>query len=93
MKTFRVGLVGCGRISDIYLKTCKKFEELDIVACVGLDLEESREKARQYDIPEACAPDEIFGNPEIDCVLNLTIPGTHAEISLAALESGKHVYS
>jgi hypothetical protein len=32
MKTFRVGLVGCGRISDIYLKTCQEFEELDISA-------------------------------------------------------------
>lgn len=93
MNTFRVGVVGCGRISDIYLKTCKKFDMLDIVACASLDIEESRAKARQYDIPQACTPDEIFADPEIDCVLNLTIPAAHAKISLAALEAGKHVYS
>ncbi len=93
MNNFRVGVVGCGRISDIYLKTCKKFDIIDIVSCASLDIEESRANARQYDIPKACTPDEIFADPEIDCVLNLTIPAAHAKISLAALEAGKHVYS
>ena len=46
MNNFRVGVVGCGRISDIYLKTCKKFDILDIVSCASLDIEESRAKAR-----------------------------------------------
>jgi predicted dehydrogenase len=32
-------------------------------------------------------------NPEIDIVLNLTNPAAHAEISLAALNAGKNVYS
>ncbi len=71
MKAFRVGLVGCGRISDIHLKTCREFEELDIVACASRDIEESRENATQYDIPETCTLEEILANPEIDCVLNL----------------------
>ncbi len=90
---FRVGLVGCGRISDIYLKTCANFREVDIVACASLDIEESRAKAAQHGIPKACLPDDIFADPEIDAVLNLTIPAAHAEISLKALEAGKHVYS
>ena len=93
MEPFRIGLIGCGRISDIYLKTCAKFDALDVVACASLDIEESRAKAAQYDIAKACTSDEIFADPEIDCVLNLTIPAAHAEISLAALEAGKHVYS
>ena len=93
MKNFRVGLVGCGRISDIYLQTCHKFAELEVVACASLDIAESRAKAAQYGIPKACTPDEIFGDPDIDCVLNLTIPAAHAEISLKALQAGKHVYS
>ena len=93
MKRFRVGLIGCGRISDIYLKTCQRFDELEVVACASLDIEESRAKAAQHRIPKACTPEEIFADPDIDCVLNLTIPAAHAEISLAALESGKHVYS
>ena len=29
MKKFRAGLIGTGVISDIYLKTCQKFDILD----------------------------------------------------------------
>ncbi len=93
MRPFRVGLVGCGRISDIYLKTCSRYEAIEVAACASLDLAESQAKAAQYGIARACTPDEIFVDPEIDGVLNLTIPAAHAEISLAALTAGKHVYS
>ena len=89
----RVGLIGCGRISDIYLKTCAKFPELSIRACASLQIEESRAKASQYGIPIACTPEQALDNPEIDCILNLTIPTAHAGIARAALEAGKHVYS
>ena len=78
MKKLRVGLIGCGVISDIYLKTCLKFDILDIVACASLDFEESRRKAEKYNIPSVCSPDKIIHDPDIDCVLNLTIPAVHA---------------
>lgn len=91
--SFKIGLIGCGRISDIYLQNCAKFSGLEVVACASLDLDEARAKAAQYNIPIACMPLEIFENPEIDAVLNLTIPSAHAEISLEALRAGKHVYS
>lgn len=93
MKPFRIGLIGCGRISDIYIKTCASRPELEIVACASLNQAESEAKAALYGIPRVCTPDEIFADPQIDCVLNLTIPAAHAEVSLRALASGKHVYS
>lgn len=93
MPKLRVGLIGTGVISDIYLKTCQKFDILDVVACGSLDVAESRAKAEKYKIPRVCSPEEIIHDPEIECVLNLTIPAAHAEISMAALEAGKHVYS
>jgi len=43
--TFRVGLIGCGRISNIYLKNCTRFDGLEITACASLDIDESRAKA------------------------------------------------
>lgn len=90
---FRVGLIGCGRISDIYLQNCARFDALNVVACASLDIEEAAAKASQHGIPVACTPQEIFANTNIDAVLNLTIPAAHAEISLAALGANKHVYS
>lgn len=68
MSKFRVGLIGCGVISDIYLKTCLKFDILDVVPCASLDIEESRKKAEQYNIPAVCTPQELLDNPDIDCV-------------------------
>lgn len=89
----RVGLIGTGRISDVYLKNCAGFEEIEIVACGSLDLEESRRKAALHGVPRVMVPEEIFADPEIDAILNLTVPAAHASVSLAALEAGKHVYS
>lgn len=91
--TFKVGVIGCGRISDIYLQNCAAFDLLDVVACASLDADEAAAKARKHNIPIACAAQDIFDNPEIDIVLNLTVPKAHAEITCAALSAGKHVYA
>ena len=93
MSDFRIGLIGTGRISDVYLKNCAAFGGLEIVACGSLNMEESRAKAAEFGVPRVAEPDEIITNPEIDAILNLTIPAAHADVSIAALEAGKHVYS
>jgi len=93
MTGFRVGLIGCGRISDIYLRNCATFEALEVVACASLDIDESRSKAVLHGIPRACEPFDILADPEIDAVLNLTVPAAHHDIRRRALEAGKHVYS
>lgn len=93
MNTTRIGLIGCGRISDIYIKNCAAFKGVEITSCASLLMEESRAKAEQYGIPKACTPEEIIADPNIDMVLNLTVPDAHYDISKRALEAGKHVYS
>ena len=93
IEPLRVGLIGCGRISDIYIQNCQTFPEIDLAACASLDITESRAKAAAYGIPKVCTPQNIFDDPTIEAVLNLTIPAAHAEISLAALRAGKHVYA
>lgn len=90
---FRVGLIGTGRISDIYLKTCARFPELEVVVCGSLNVEEARAKAAAHNLPMVAAPEDILADESLDAILNLTIPAAHAEVSLAALASGKHVYS
>ena len=72
-KSFRVGLIGTGRISDIYLKNCAGFDGVDIVACGSLNMEESRAKAQAFGVAQVKTPDEIIADPEIDAILNLTI--------------------
>ncbi|RCX22679.1 putative dehydrogenase [Fontibacillus phaseoli] len=92
MDKIKVGIIGCGKISSIYMENCPKFEVLDLTACADLDLNRAKEQAAAYGIPRACSTEELLADPEIDIVINLTVPAVHAEISLKALKAGKHVY-
>jgi len=89
----KVGVIGCGKISDVYFQAGKTFEILDIVACADLDRERAKAKAEQYAIPHAYRVEELLADPEIEIVVNLTIPKAHVEIALQAIRAGKSVYS
>lgn len=90
-----VGMVGIGNISGIYLKNFKEtFRDVKLVAVCDLIRERAEKAQREYGIPKLYDTiDELFADPEIDIVLNLTRPYQHYEVSRAALLAGKHVYS
>ena len=92
-KTVKVGVVGCGNISPIYLKNGKKFEILDIVACADLIPERAESRAAEFGVPRVCTTEELLADPEIQIVLNITTPNSHAEVAFAALEANKCVYN
>ena len=56
----RIGLIGCGRISDIYLSNIARFPELSVIAVASLNDEETKAKAAQYQIPLAASVDEVL---------------------------------
>jgi predicted dehydrogenase len=88
-----VGIIGSGQISSIYLEAPRTFDILNIVACADIDMERARAQAERYNVPKVCTVAELLADPEVDIVLNLTIPAAHAEVSLAAIEAGKSAYS
>ncbi|MFZ5825453.1 MAG: Gfo/Idh/MocA family protein [Bacillota bacterium] len=89
----KVGLIGCGNISATYLKNGKEFREFEIVACADLIPERAHACAAQFGVPRALAVSELLADPEIEVVLNLTVPAVHAEIALAAIAAGKSVFN
>jgi len=93
MKPVKVGIIGCGAISEIYLQVNKTFEILDIVACADLVPERAAAKAEEHGIPKACSVEELLADPGIEIVVNLTVPKAHAEVALKALEAGKCVHN
>jgi predicted dehydrogenase len=93
MQPVKVGVVGCGTISGIYLKNSKLFESFDVVACADILPERAAARAEEYGVPKSCTVEELLDDPAIELVLNLTIPAVHAEVSRAALAAGKSVYS
>jgi predicted dehydrogenase len=89
----RIGLIGCGNISDAYFKGLRPFPHLAaITACSDLDAERARAKASEHGVSKSGTPKEILADPDIDLILNLTIPAAHAEVNRQALNAGKHVY-
>ncbi|GGF97581.1 Gfo/Idh/MocA family protein [Paenibacillus abyssi] len=95
MNRVKVGVIGCGMISGIYLKNCTQVFNhiLEVAAVADLVPELASKRAEEFNIPAACTVEELLANPEIEIVLNLTAPIAHAPINLKALQAGKHVYT
>ena len=91
--SLKLGLVGCGHISEIYLKNLCSFVEIDVVAVADMDRERARARANEFQIAHVLTVEALLAEPDIEIVLNLTIPKAHFEIALAALEAGKSVYN
>jgi predicted dehydrogenase len=90
----KVGIIGCGNISDIYLENmCNVFDGLEVTACADLDDERAKEKAAKFDGVRALGVDELLADDDVSIVVNLTIPAAHAEVALAAVRAGKSVYN
>jgi predicted dehydrogenase len=89
----KVGIVGCGNISKAYILTAQSFPILDVIAVADLDVERARATAKEYKIPKACTTKELVANPDVEIVLNLTVPKAHEEVALAAIAAGKHVFN
>lgn len=92
MDRLRIGVVGCGSISETYLRNARLFRRVEMRACADLSPEAAMEKARQHGI-EARSVDALIASDDIDLILNLTVPNAHFAVSMDALAHGKHVFT
>lgn len=88
----RVGIVGCGNISTTYFRNAALFPGLAVVACADMRLEAARSQAEKFGA-EAMDVEALLKRPDIELVVNLTVPNAHYAVSMAAIEAGKHVFS
>ena len=91
-KVFKVGLVGCGHISETYFRGHNYFNNFQIIKCADINLDNAKKCAETYGIT-SCTVDELMNDSEIEIILNLTIPRAHYEVAKKSLDHGKHVYS
>ncbi len=90
----KVGIIGCGNISGIYLKNGQEtFEILEIAACADLIPERAKAQAEAYGVARACSVDELLADPEIEIVINLTTPAVALLRGHGAVEAGKSVHN
>jgi predicted dehydrogenase len=88
-----VGLIGAGMISDTYLENLTSFPDVQVLIVGDLDRDRARARADKHGIPESGGPEDVLADPDVEIVVNLTIPAVHAEVSAAAIAAGKHVWS
>ncbi len=87
----KIGIIGCGNISNIYLKNASRFKDIELVACADIRMEVAEQKAKEFNI-RAMTVDEMLADPEIEMIINLTIPQAHTDVNMKILKAGKHVY-
>lgn len=93
MRKVKVGIIGCGVISQTYMRNLADiYEMLEVEAVADIFIEKAKEVAEQFGIKKAYTVDELLADPEIEIVANLTIPKAHKEVNMKALAAGKHVY-
>ncbi|GAA5193883.1 Gfo/Idh/MocA family oxidoreductase [Rugosimonospora acidiphila] len=88
-----VGIVGCGAISGQYLRTIDRLSGLCLSAVADLDAARAGAVADSHPGVRALGVGELVADPEVDVVVNLTVPVAHADVSLRAIAAGKDVYS
>ena len=92
MRKLKVGIIGCGMISDAYFNGAKLFRAIEIIGCADVFMERARAKAELHGVT-AMSVEELISHPEIELVINLTPPKMHCRIALEVLNAGKHIYS
>ena len=89
----RIGIVGCGNISTIYLKNIARFENIEVQAVADIDTARAEAQATAYGVPNVLDTKELIEGNKVDVVLNLTVPAAHADVAIEALRNGKSVYN
>jgi predicted dehydrogenase len=88
----RVGIIGCGNISETYFECQNLFNNFNVVACADINIEAAKNSAEKYNV-KAFSVDDILANDDIEVIINLTIPSAHKEIIMKSLNAGKHCFS
>ena len=95
MREVRVGIIGCGGIANgKHMPSLHKLPNVKMVAFCDLIPQRAEDAKSQYGTPDAQTYTDyhdLLARDDIEVVHVLTPNCAHAEISIAALMSGKHV--
>jgi predicted dehydrogenase len=88
-----VGIIGAGVISKEYLDNLTSFPDVKVVAIGDLFEETAAARAAEYGVAVHGGVDAVLSDPDVEIVINLTIPAAHVEVATRAVNAGKHVWS
>ena len=95
MSVQRIGIVGCGNISGIYLTNLTGMfgKRVKVTGLTDLISEKAEKASNEYKIPYIKKTEDLINSPDVDIILNITEPYNHYGVSLQTVKAGKHIYS
>ena len=88
----RLGIIGCGYVTlDRHLPALRHVPEIQVVAVADAVPERAAEAARRAGA-RAVDVDVLLGDGGAEAVAVCTPPAAHAELAIAALDAGKHLF-
>ena len=88
-----IGIVGAGNISSQYLSNLTRFPDTTVLAIGDALPDVARAKAAEHGVALAGDAASVLDHPDVEIVVNLTVPAAHAEVALRAVAAGKHVWN
>ncbi|MGA7203140.1 MAG: Gfo/Idh/MocA family oxidoreductase [Specibacter sp.] len=88
-----VAVIGAGVISKEYLKNLTSFPDVKVHIVADMFEQVAAERAAEFGIPASGSVEDALNHPDVEIVVNLTIPAAHVEVATAAVNAGKHVWS
>ncbi len=90
-KRIRVGIIGCGLMGNMHLTAYKKIPDVEVVAYADTDPEKTKAISQRVKGNIYASHKDMFANEQLDAVSICTVPSTHREIVLDALNAGVNV--
>ncbi|MBA2718138.1 MAG: Gfo/Idh/MocA family oxidoreductase [Chloroflexi bacterium] len=88
-----IGIIGAGVISETYLENLSAFPDTRVLAIGDVRPDAARAKAAEHGVAASGDVNAVLDHPEVEIVVNLTIPAAHVEVAERALAAGKHVWN
>jgi predicted dehydrogenase len=91
-KVIRWGIIGCGKIAHKFVQDLALVEDGELMAVASRNMEKATDFKAQYSARKTYGSyDDLFKDEDVDIVYIATPHTSHAELSIQAMESGKHV--
>lgn len=89
----KIAIVGCGFVADNYIPMIAEHPEITLVGVYDRDPERLAAFTKFHGLSAFDSLDALLADDRVQMVVNLTNPGSHYEVSMAAMHAGRHVYS
>ena len=93
-KPIRVGVIGCGSVSGVYLPHLSKCPYVELVSTCDIKPERAERRGKAFNVPNRYPHiDKMLAGAPFDLLVNLTDMQEHEHLNRQALTAGKHVWS